>query len=97
MTVASIETVGGNSYLISGPLRFDSVPVLWKTSLGLINGASPLVLDLGKVTRADSAALALLLEWMREARRRKLEIQFKNIPEQMLAIARASRLDHLLP
>ncbi len=97
MTAASIEAVGDNKYLVSGPLQFDSVPELWKTSMGLINGASPLVLDLEKVTRTDSAALALLLEWMREARRRELEIHFKNIPDQMLANARASRLEHLLP
>ncbi len=96
MTAVAIAAVGGNSFLLSGPLCFDSVAVLWKTSLELIGGESPMVMDLGDVTLTDSAAMALLLAWTREARRRKLKIQFKNVPEQMRAVAKASGLSQLL-
>ncbi|MCP4044284.1 MAG: STAS domain-containing protein [Gammaproteobacteria bacterium] len=96
MTATAIAAVGGNRFLLSGSLRFDSVAVLWKTSLELIGGESPLVMDLGDVTFADSAALALLLAWTREARRRKLKIQFENAPEQMRAVAKASGLSQLI-
>ncbi len=96
MTVAAIAAVGDNSFMLSGPLCFDSVTLLWKTSLEMIDGESPLIMDLGDVTLSDSAALALLLAWAREARRRKLEIQFKNAPEQMRAVANASGLSRLL-
>jgi phospholipid transport system transporter-binding protein len=34
---------------------------------------------------------------MREARRRDTEVQFLNIPAQMLAMARVSSLDSILP
>ncbi|HEB99345.1 MAG TPA: STAS domain-containing protein, partial [Thiotrichales bacterium] len=49
------------------------------------------------VGRADSAGLALLVEWMREARRQGREIRFLGMPAQMSAIAEVSGLSELLP
>lgn len=53
--------------------------------------------DLGEVTEMDSALLALLLAWLREARRRKQEIAFANLPESLRTIARLYGVDALLP
>ena len=53
--------------------------------------------DLAGVERADSAGLALLIEWMRRARRAGRPVRFLNLPPQMLEIARAASLDRVLP
>jgi len=50
-----------------------------------------------RVVRADSAGLALLVEWMRAARRAGRPLRYRAIPPQMLAIARVSSLDQVLP
>ncbi|OOZ40916.1 hypothetical protein BOW53_05890 [Solemya pervernicosa gill symbiont] len=53
--------------------------------------------DLREVEKADSAGLALLIDWMRQAKQHEHEIEYVNIPQQMMAIARVSGLDKVLP
>ena len=87
------------SYLVSGELDFDTVPGLLELGRSMLEGggADPLRLDLRGVTRADSAGLALLIEWFKAARRGGREITFVNVPPQILAMARVSGLDGVLP
>lgn len=97
MSEATLRAQGDGLYMVSGPLTFDSAPGLWREGLRLFEGSESLVLDLKDVTRTDSAGLALLVEWMREARRRSVDIRFRHIPEQLMAIARTCNLQALLP
>ncbi len=97
MSEVSIEKIRDGHFLVRGALRFETVPGVWREGLRVLSGTSSLVLDLKGVTRSDSAGLALLIEWMREARRRKAQIHYRNIPSQMQAIARVSGLESLLP
>jgi len=95
--MGALREIGEDTFAVSGDLSFDSAPDLWRAGLALLDGRRALTLDLDEVTRTDSAGLALLVEWMREARRRDIRIRFRNLPEQLLAIARTSRLQRLLP
>jgi phospholipid transport system transporter-binding protein len=52
--------------------------------------------DLAGVTRADSAGLALLLEWITWANHTVREIRFLSIPERIHAIARTTEVEQLL-
>lgn len=83
-------------YSVTGPMTFESVPALWRASDGLVPGGGNVELDLGGVTRTDSAGLALLVEWMRRARLTGASVRFRNVPEQMMAIAQTSNLEDLL-
>lgn len=86
------------AYLIAGELGFATVPgLLEQTRTLFAAGAAPLELDLGGVTRVDSAGLALLIEWLKVARRTRRPIVFRNVPEQMIAMARVNGLENLLP
>lgn len=49
--------------------------------------------DLSKVTSVDSAGLALMIEWIKQCQQNDCEIEFKNIPEQLFALAKLSGLD----
>lgn len=83
---------------VSGELNFSTVPALLERGAALFaTGGDRIRLDLGGVTRADSAGLALLVEWLRIARRRHADIEIRNMPEQLRAIARVSGLDGILP
>lgn len=84
-------------FILKGVLDFQTVPVIRRQGLDLFSEAPSLVLDLQGVSRSDSAGLALLIEWMRFARSQNKPISFINMPPQMLAIARASSLDSILP
>lgn len=92
-----IRARGNNAYELLGSLDLETVASLRLQGFGLLDGQGELVFDLGKVERSDSAGLALLLEWVREAQRRGSKIRFRNMPPQMSAIARTSGLDKLLP
>lgn len=55
------------------------------------------VVDLAEVRRIDSAGLALLVEWLRQAQRKGISIHFKNIPSQMWSIVTVYGLEEILP
>jgi phospholipid transport system transporter-binding protein len=54
-------------------------------------------IDLSGITRADSAGLALLIDWLRIARREKVTLRFEKLPEQLTQIAEVCDLHSVLP
>ena len=58
--------------------------------------ATNLVIDCAGVTRADSAGLAVLLDWLAWGRRKSRAVRFENLPASLVAIARISEVDGLL-
>lgn len=94
----SLRQDGKDRYLVSGELVFDRVAAVWQEGHRMFtSGHRKINIDLADVSRSDSSGLALLIEWMREARNNGISLHFSNIPHQMKAVARASRLEHLLP
>ncbi len=92
-----VEPQGVGRYLLSGELSFATVPDVWASTERLFTTPGPLVLDLAGITRSDSAALVLLLGWIRLARRQeKTNVSFSNLPAQLLAVAQVSGVDGLL-
>ncbi|HSS63053.1 MAG TPA: STAS domain-containing protein, partial [Gammaproteobacteria bacterium] len=69
---------------------------LHERGVEVLRGDRDVTLDLDSVTRADSAGLALMVEWLKQAKRRDAGLQVVNMPDQMLAIARMSKLDRIL-
>lgn len=99
MSDGQVARTGAGAYRLDGELSFTTVPHVWKAARRLIadeQGASEMRLDLAGVERADSAGVALLLEWLREAHRLGLRLRLENVPEQMLAIARVSGVEELI-
>jgi len=83
----------------SNPSRaiYAAVRELLENSLDMIREVPEITVDLADVERSDSAGVALLVQWMREVRSQGKSITYLNIPSQMLAIARVSSLDTVLP
>jgi phospholipid transport system transporter-binding protein len=83
---------------VNGELTFKTVTAVLEQSRPLLDAAQGwLVMELAGVSRVDSAGLALLIQWMRMAEARSVDILFRHVPEQLLAIARASDLEKILP
>ena len=82
---------------LAGELSFESAPRLLNSQRDLFNRRDQLIIDCKDVTRSDSAGLALLIEWMRQARRYHCQLAFRNLPRQLLDIARVSGVEQLLP
>jgi phospholipid transport system transporter-binding protein len=60
---------------------------------------APLVaveVDLARVTRADSAGLALLIEWSLAARAAGRQLRYRNLPPAVVSLAGISDVSELL-
>lgn len=76
------------AHALQGELSFaNAVAALEAARTALADGQGKFELDLAGVTRADSAALALLLELAREARAAGRELHLTGAPEQLRRLA----------
>lgn len=81
---------------VTGELTFDTVPALSASGAEIFGAGKNLIIDLQKVGRTDSAGLALLIEWRRQAARRQCQLGFENVPQQLLALASVSGVGEFL-
>jgi phospholipid transport system transporter-binding protein len=93
---AEIRAVGEGSYGVAGPMTFHSVTGLWRESQRLFDTKGGIKVDLDEVTHTDSAGLALLIEWQRNAIRDGYRVEFLHLPAQMIQLASVTNLDSLL-
>lgn len=56
-----------------------------------------MVIDLQQVEAVDSAAVSLMLLWLREAQRNQVKLCFAHVPENLLSLARLYGVAELLP
>ena len=96
MTPARIESGPNGALRVSGELTFATVRDLFRESRAQFDGRRDEI-DLSAVTTADSAGLALLIEWYRWAERSGKQIRFVGVPAQLRALAKISDVDRLLP
>jgi len=90
-----VITQQGDRLLFDGAVTIATVSALLaQVRALLVPGVS--VLDFKGVTEVDSAAVALALECMREARRRKLALSLANLPEAMRHLAELYAVSDLL-
>lgn len=93
--LARLETTG-NGWRIVGDMNFASVPVLLVQGRNLLDFGSILEIDMTGVSHADSAGLALMLEWMDLFRSAGGAVHFRNIPTALLNVARVSNVSELI-
>lgn len=97
MSGVAINPGDDGGWNISGELVFATVPTLLAQGPKLFNGQREVAIDFGGVTRADSAGLALMLEWLEECRDAGRSLQYRRVPQSLLDIARVSNVSELLP
>ena len=80
-----------------GPLVFATARRARAAGLSALRGAAgALVIDCRALGQTDSAGLAVLLDWLAEARGAGRKLRFENLPEELLRLARISSVDGLL-
>jgi phospholipid transport system transporter-binding protein len=88
----------GHCLALSGELDHGGVCRALKAGRDWISSGDGLLqVDLGGITRCESAGVALLLEWLRQARRQDRQIEFLRIPEQMRVLVKFFDLERVLP
>ncbi len=80
-------------FIIEGKLTFSSINKKTVKSLTFSDTSDKVCIDLEKVESTDSAGLALMIEWIKHSKIRGTQVAFKNIPEQLLTLAKLSGFD----
>ena len=80
---------------VRGPLNFASAGGLLAPGARFV-GAGSQIIDLTAVESADSAGLALLIEWLSLSRAAGGNLRYENIPSQLMQLARLSEVEALL-
>lgn len=80
-------------FTVEGNLTFASIDQQSLKSFKFLKGIDRICIDLAKVGTTDSAGLALMIEWIKHSRMIRAQLWFKNVPEQLQALAKLSGLD----
>lgn len=76
----------GDRLILEGAVTIEEVPGLLSQGLALLSPGETRI-DLAGVTTADSSAVALLLEWLRVARRAGDRIVYLNLDNSLKSLA----------
>lgn len=87
-------TRDGDLLQVSGRLTKDEVSALVDTDL---QAQEKLVVDLTAVEAVDSAAVSLLLSWLRRAQSNRVTLCFANVPENLASLISLYGVAELLP
>ena len=96
MSEFDFQDQGEGRFSLSGDMSFETANQILKSSEPLLRQYAVLEVDLSGVGKADSAGLALMLEWKAQAAQRGAAIQFIAIPKSLLAVATASEVSDLI-
>ena len=81
---------------LDGALTMATVGAWLERGRALARGAD-LIVDFSAVTEADSAALAVLIDWLRNARAAGMTLRQRGMPEGLRSLAELYGVDELLP
>ena len=97
MSEATLEALGDGRFRVVGDLDYETVDrLLGEDDILFLHDSPSIEVDLSGVGRTTSVGLALMLEWLRQARSRNIAISFSHVPSQILGIARVSQLESIL-
>ena len=93
----TLRDAGGGRYLLAGAVTMATVTALRAAGLrAFAHSKGAIEVDLSGVGRADSGALALLIDWLAWARSARRALKYTAPPATLLALARLSDVEPLL-
>jgi len=89
--------VGAGRLRLEGDISFQTSPGLLKGSRPHFTRGGALEISLGDMSRVDSSAVALMLEWYRLANNLGMDLVFTKLPDALMDLIRVFNLDSRLP
>ena len=86
----------GDRYRLDGQVVMGNAHALLEEGAQIFNHGEILV-DLSGVTEVDSAAVSVMLAWLREAARRKQTLRFENIPPNLKSLVALYGVSEFIP
>ena len=94
---AELKQAGDGRLTLSGVLDFDTVARLRPLLRRYLRPGERVSVNLKRVGHCNSAGLALLLQWVEDARGQGSTIQYRNLPHSLTEIADLYNLKSLIP
>ena len=92
-----IEQRKTDHYGVVGDLTFETVVTIEKEGFAVIDeGGKNITLDLSHVQLCSSAAVALLLSWLRYAKKRQKVLLFSGVPASLMAMIQSAELESII-
>jgi phospholipid transport system transporter-binding protein len=85
-----VNTTADEVLALNGELSYETIPGVLAESVAFAERSDlpdRLTIDFAAITGVDSSAVALLLEWRRQALRRGKTLIFANLPANLMALA----------
>ena len=93
-----VKKLGENKIVLAGTITFATVPRAQKLGYRFIAEAKNPVFDLKNVVVEDGSGVALLIEWVKFAKKKHGKtIEFINLPNQLLGMIKLGGLENMLP
>ena len=93
----TLEPAAAGRCIARGALTFATARAARTRGLAALGASTgPLEIDCGELGLADSAGLAVLLDWLSAAKGDGRSLRFAHLPRDLLALARISEVDELL-
>ena len=89
-------TYQDKTILLAGELDFFNVAALYAKSMPFIIQNDKTFVDFSRLSGSNSAGIALMVEWLKLARRLNKTVEFKSVPAALGLIASAAGLDGLI-
>ena len=95
-STASLKKRDENRFELSGELNFESVPGILSESAGVFPRTGDYTVDLAKVTSANSALMALLIEWQANAGKQGQALRIEHPPKHIVRLAAVCKAESLI-
>ena len=92
-----LEQQGPGHWTVSGDFGLETAAGVLSAGAAAFADAPRAEVDLSGVTDADSAGLAVLIEWVRAACASGRSIEFRSLPPRLAELARIGGVADLLP
>lgn len=95
----ALNKISDTQWRLTGHVNVNTITAIINPGYAMIDAASEgqaLTLDLSDVAQADSASVALLIDWLRYANRQGKNLVFTHLPEKMKDIISVSNLHGIL-
>lgn len=86
-----------NKFAVSGALTIDSAKTLQRFPFEQHAKDERLVVDMAQVEAVDSAAVSLMLSWLRQAKAQGLQLSFIHVPTNLHSLVDLYGLSEVLP
>lgn len=87
MTLMTLIEQQGGKLIVHSAMTVETATALLDASLPLLTSGQTLELDLSAVSDADSSAISVMLEWLRVANSRQIQLKYSGLPPSIVSLA----------